>query len=86
MFDIFRPKRASSFSQTWMMAQAQQFADALKERFQGLDAEIEALQASKADMHQEIERLKAQVKLIEHELAIAQRKSLAQKLRDKGVK
>lgn len=60
-------------------------ASTMRRKFTNLDAEIDALQISKSEMLQDIERLKAQVKLIEHELAIVQRKSLAQKLREKGV-
>ena len=82
---IFKPKRATVIDMAWLMEQLTSAFELLGDRLGSIDAEIEALQTSKADMTQEIERLKAQVKLIEHELAIAQRKSLAQKLREKGA-
>ena len=85
MFNLFK-ERSRLDADPGLYASLQRIFENIGQRLQDHDAEIAALQASKADMTQEIERLKAQVKLIEHELAIAQRKSLAQKLRNKGVK
>lgn len=85
MFDIFKTNRTTPLTVTWLMEQLTSAFQSLGDRLGSIDSEIDALQTSKAEMLQDIERLKAQVKLIEHELAIVQRKSLAQKLREKGV-
>lgn len=84
MFDLFK-KPATSGNSRYLMQLGEQVAEALRRRFLDLDAEIEALKESHAQAHVEMAALKSRIKVLEHEIAVAQRKSLAQKLRDKGA-
>lgn len=82
---LSRTELKSIINMDFMIEFSRKVFTVVGDRLNSHDAEIDALQTSKAEMLQDIERLKAQVKLIEHEMAIVQRKSLAQKLREKGV-
>lgn len=62
-----------------------ELAKALRTRFQGHDDEINAIKEQMATTQKEIDALQTELKMLKCQLAVAQRQSLAQKLREKGV-
>jgi len=61
-------------------------AEAIGDRLRGHDDEIEAIRAHMANTQRHIDELQTEMKLLKCQLAVAQRQSLAAKLREKGVK
>mgnify|MGYP002784700837 FL=1 len=62
-----------------------ELAKALRTRFQGHDDEINAIKEQMATTQKEIDALQTELKMLKCQPAVAQRQSLAQKLREKGV-
>lgn len=62
-----------------------ELAKALRTRFQGHDDEINAIKEQMFITQQHIDELQTELKMLKCQLAVAQRQSLAQKLREKGV-
>lgn len=60
-------------------------AKAIGARLRGHDDEINAIKEQMATTQKEIDALQTELKMLKCQLAVAQRQSLAQKLREKGV-
>lgn len=63
----------------------QEMAKAVGERLRGHDAEIHAIKEQMDTTQKEINALQTEMQMLRCQLAVAQRQSLAAKLREKGV-
>ncbi len=62
-----------------------ELAEAIGERFRGHDADIEAIRLQMHRTNKHIKELQTEMQMLRCQLAVAQRQSLAAKLREKGV-
>lgn len=62
-----------------------ELARAIRDRFQGHDAEINTIKEQMDTTQKEINALQTEMQMLRCQLAVAQRQSLAAKLREKGV-